>query len=192
MKVRSRTRIPAGLTLIIALLIGCDLFRTREAEPPESGRSTWETPRVPQDVLNNLASALFERNVVNYMLAFDSARFTFEADFAAQARDPTLRDWTYEDEYAHVTRLQRELPKNSHPLLLFTNSQETILGDSAQIRIRYSLAIEDTVDVIPDSMAGVADFTLHISRSGYWQIFRWKDNRTEEQSTWSDLKSALH
>jgi hypothetical protein len=185
-----------GLVLVMGLSIivsGCDLFRTRSAESPDTGRHTWNTPRVPGDVLDNLTSAIFERDAVNYLRAFDEQTFSYEADAVALAHDPSLAPWTYNTESRHVTRFFSEgtVPRDSVLVCVYGTPQETLLGDSAVVRVHYDLTAGIALTGAPHRMAGTADYYMRVGREGYWQVYLWKDSRTEEQSTWSDLKSLV-
>ncbi len=177
----------------IVMLSGCGLFSTRPAEEPDAGRRSWETPRVPRDVLTNLSNALFERDAVNYLRSFDPANFVFEADNIALANDPSLAPWIYEDESSHITSLLSEgtLPRDSLLFVIFTSPTETVLHDSAEIVTPYDLTAGVALSGAPHQMAGTVHFYLRMGSEGYWQIYRWSDARTQEQNTWSDLKSLV-
>ena len=183
------------LILLVATVIwsGCGLFSTRPAEEPDSGRRSWETPRVPQDVLTNLSNAMFERDAVNYLRSFEPASFTFEADNIALANDPSLAPWVYDDEASHIASLLSEgtLPRDSLLFVIFTSPTETVLHDSAEIVTPYDLTAGVALSGAPHRMAGTAHFYLRMGSEGYWQIYRWADARTQEQNTWSDLKSLV-
>ncbi|MBI5059780.1 hypothetical protein HZB60_08385 [candidate division KSB1 bacterium] len=172
---------------------GCDLFRTRDAEPPDSGRSSWETPLTPADVLDNLAASMFEHNAEDYRRSLDSRDFVFEADAVALAQDPALADWGYEEEVSHVVSLmsQGTLPSDSVLTVVFFTTDATVFGDSAQLTTGYALTAQLAVSGAPRDMAGTAEFVLGLGSEGYWQIRRWRDSRTEAQNTWSDLKSLV-
>jgi hypothetical protein len=180
---------------MLALLTaaGCDLFNTRDAETPDSGRNTWQTPREPADVLVNLRAALIERDAVNYLRSFESSSFQFEADPVALSRDPSLADWGYDEESQHITRLFSEgtLPRDSLISLLFVAPDVTILGDSALIRTGYELEAGVALAGVPHHVAGTADFRLRVGGEDYWQIHYWRDTRTEDEATWSDFKSLV-
>jgi hypothetical protein len=172
---------------------GCGLFSTRNAEAPDTGRNTWETPREPADVLDNMRAAFIERDAVNYLRSFESSSFRFEADPVALSRDPSLADWGYEQESQHISRLFSEgtLPRDSLVSLVFTAPDVTFLGDSALIRAGYDLTAGVALAGVPHHVAGTADFNLRIGGEGYWQIHYWRDTRTEDQATWSDFKSLV-
>ena len=188
------TRITLILLLFAAVLLnGCGLFSTRNPEAPDTGRRTWETPRVPDDVLTNLRSALFEKDAVNYLRSFDSQTFQFIADQVTVARDPSVANWNYDSESQHIAKLfsSGTLPTDSVLIVTFTSPVETILGDSAEVRIHYDLQAGVALAGVPHHVAGTADFFFRIGTEGYWQINRWQDTRTEDVSTWSDFKSLV-
>ena len=179
---------------VAVLLPGCGLFSTRPAEEPnEGGRNSWETPRVPSDALTNMSNALFERDAENYLRSFDPESFSFEADNVALANDPSLAPWVYEDESSHITSLLNEgtLPPDSLLFVVFTSPTETVLHDSAEVLTPYDLTAGVALTGAPRRMAGTAHFYLRMGDEGYWQIYRWSDSRTQEQDTWSDLRSLV-
>ena len=182
------------LILLSAVLCGCGLFSTRPAETPESGRSSWETPRVPADVLTNMSNALFERNAVNYLRSFHQEDFTFDADNVALANDPTLAPWHYEQESRHIISLLSEgtLPRDSLLFVIFTSPNPVSTpADSADILTPYEITAGVALAGAPHHMAGTAHFYLRMGSEGYWQIYRWVDLRTQDANTWSDLKSIV-
>lgn len=193
MKRGAKARLVLTAATLLALTVGCDLFTTRDAEPPDSTRNTWITPREPRDVLDNLSSAIFERSTVNYMRSFDAQGFLFEADPVALNRDPSLAEWGYDEENAHVGTLFSEgtVPRDSSLYVVFTVTDETLLGDSAEVYAQYELKAGTALAGVPYSMSGTAYFFLRMGSESYWQVYRWKDLRTEDESTWSDLKSLV-
>jgi hypothetical protein len=150
-------------------------------------------PREPDDVLDNLRSALFEKDAVNYMRSFDSGGFEFEADQVALNRDPSLAEWEYEEENAFARQLFDEgtIPRDSVYIAGFTISDESQLGDSAEIHAHYELQAGVALAGVPHHVAGTVYFYLRMGSESYWQIYLWKDLRTDEASTWSDFKSLV-
>jgi hypothetical protein len=177
----------------LLLLSGCDLFSTRNPESPDAGQSAWEIPRIPEDVLTNMKESLSGRNAANYLLSFDAEVFLFEADPEALQQNSSLADWDYQDESDHINRLFSEgtLPRDSATAVVFLTVEPTTVGDSAEVIADYSLRAEVALSGSPGLMAGRAHFYMHIGEAGYWTIYYWRDQRTEEQSTWSDLKSLV-
>ena len=183
----------SGFLSICVFAGGCGLFSTRSAEAPDADRQLCEPPREPKDVLVNMSNALFSRDAVCYLQSFDATDFTFEADNVALANDPTLAPWYYEQEVGHITSLLNEgsLPPDSLLFVIFTSPMQTILHDSAEVLTPYELTAGIAISGAPRRMAGTAHFYLRMGSDGYWQIYRWVDSRTQEQNTWSDLKSLV-
>jgi hypothetical protein len=184
---------PLIVVILACALAGCSLFRTRDPETPDTTHHTWNTPRVPADVLNNMRYAIFERDVVNYLRTFEPSSFAFEADAVALSHDPSLANWNYDAESRHVTRLFSEgtVPTDSLLVAVFGTPDETLLGDSAVVRVHYDLTAGLALTGVPHRLAGTADFYMRLGREGYWQVYHWRDSRTENQNTWSDLKSSV-
>jgi hypothetical protein len=67
----------------------------------------------------------------------------------------------------------------------------TILGDSALIHAGYELTAGVVLAGVPHRVSGTADFRLRIGEGAYWQIYYWRDTRTEDEATWSDFKSLV-
>jgi hypothetical protein len=187
------TRKLAVLFGLFLLTAGCGLFSTRNPEAPDTGRRTWNPPRVPLDVLSNISSAMLERDPVNYLRSFDADHFRFEADPVALAGNPAMAGWGYAEESQYISRLLNEgtLPRDSLLSVVFTSIEQTPLADSTQIHAQYELTAGVALTGVPHHMAGTADFFVRMGGDGYLQIYRWRDFRTENQSTWSDFKSSF-
>jgi hypothetical protein len=188
---------PVPRRLIFALLPlllcgGCGLFSTRNPEAPATGRSLWETPREPQDVLGNMRLTLADRDAVNYLRSFVPEHFLFIADQVALSRDPSLAGWGYEEEAQHVANLfsAGTLPTGG-VLVTFTSITQNFVNDTAEVRAHYDLQAEVALTGVPHHVAGNAVFTIITGPEQFWQIIRWQDSRTEELSTWSDFKSLV-
>ena len=94
--VKRITLLCAGLTMVAA---GCDLFQTREPEPPSQGTSCNATPDVYDVVLKNLTCAIAEQNADNYVRCF---------------ADPNLQQFVFEpspDEQSKFTLWTLDFPR---------------------------------------------------------------------------------
>jgi hypothetical protein len=132
------------VTLLCVLLVGCELFQTRDPEEPEGARGSWEVPISPEDVLTNLSLAMFERNAANYMRAFPQDSFTFSADPIVVQQQPGMAVWERANEQAHINSLLGEgvLPGDSVLFVIFSAVQQTLLGDTAHITAHYDLTAQ--------------------------------------------------
>ena len=181
------------IALVILFVSGCDLFTTREAETPDTRRSSWERPLVPRDVLRNMTLALAERNTVDYLLSFGTDTLAFIPDAVALSNYPELEGWGITEETRHITQLLSGgvLPGDSILAVIFDDLEQTQLPDSAYLREKYTLLAGVTVPGSAHQMMGTAEFYLKMGQEGYWIIERWVDQRTEGQPTWSDLKAMV-
>ncbi|NUO18541.1 hypothetical protein HUU59_03750 [bacterium] len=183
------------VTFSVPLLFaaGCELFETREPEPPAGARGSWEVPISPEDVLTNLSLSLFERNSSNYMRSFSPDSFVFMADPIVLQQHPSMSVWETANEQSHINSLFSEgvLPSDSILFVVFSAIEQTLLGDTAHITTHYELTAQVAIAGSPGRMAGEAQFSLEIGDQGYWEIRRWSDQRTEEAASWSDLKALV-
>jgi hypothetical protein len=182
-----------GILLLALVLAGCDLFSTRTAEPPDQSRHEWEVPVVAGDVLRNMADALAQHDAVNYLRSFSGDSLVFEADPAALSLYPSLQNWDYtaESQMANQLFSLGTLPADSLLTVVFTNQVENPTADSTLIRADYTLTAHVAVSGVPRDMAGTAEFVLRKGRDSYWQIYRWRDFRAGEQTSWSEFKSLV-
>lgn len=182
-----------SLFILILLLAGCELFDTRDPQSPAGDQGSWETPQQPRDVLTNLGLSLFEKNAANYLRSFDADSFLFIADPAVQQQQPSIAGWDYAREQSHINSLFSEgsLPSDSAVFVVFTQTDETVLGDSAQVIASYSLTAQLALAGRPGDMRGESQFWFRVGREGYWVISRWTDLRTESEASWSDLKALV-
>ncbi len=179
--------------IVVFLLGGCDLFSTRDAEDPDAGRSSWDIPRVPRDVLRNITLALAERNDVDYLRSISSDSFSFIADAVTLSNYPELAGWNLTEETRHITQLLSGgvLPNDSILAVVFESIEQTEWPDSAFLQEKYTLLAGVTVPGVAHQMSGTVEFHLVVESEGYWVIRRWVDRRTEGEPTWSDLKALV-
>src|SRR6202008_3285660 len=113
------------LVLCTVSLQKCDIFQTRDPEPPTQSTSTRKPPDTPEIVLDNLKSAIQEHNVENYIRSFvdttlpgaPSFSFSASGDFAG-----LFRSWQLEDERRYFQNLGA--PVSGVPFLTFSNLQQ--------------------------------------------------------------------
>jgi len=181
------------VTVLCALVFGCDLFETRQPEDPEGARGSWEIPLTPDAVLTNLSLSLFERNAANYMRSFAADSFVFTADPVVVQQRPDLAEWNYASEQSFVNSLFGEgvLPQDSIVFVVFSAVEATQLSDTAHVTARYEFTAQVAIAGAPGVMSGEAQFSMKLGNQGYWEIRGWSDRRTEDQATWSELKALL-
>jgi hypothetical protein len=187
-----------GLVALLMTTQGCDIFSTRTPEKPSEASSSFVPPTTPSIVIDNLVSAIRERNTENYIRCFvDSSfsqnRFVFQATQSAQTASGSLfRDWNLSSERSYFENVRSKVPEGAESTLLLTDGKfETIQADSAVYTATYTLVVQHTVQNIPQQAQGTLLFVLTLDRNNSWSIYRWIDNKTGNDFSWSDFKARF-
>lgn len=180
--------------LMACLLSHCDLFTPRTPEQPIGNAGTWQQPDTPQRVIENLRSALAERNVQNYLRSLSNT-LLFKPTLEAETRDPILwTAWRLAEEETYFNRLRTAATLFSGHGLELLNVEQVILDnthvsfDAAyQLRMPHSRTDEN----IPSYVQGRLVWTMVQGTDGLWRLERWVDQGTNGAPSWSDLKAAF-
>jgi hypothetical protein len=199
-----------GVVIVIACA-GCDLFSTREPEPPDTGSNFIWTPATSIDYLiADFTGALQALDASNYARSFvqptDSLAggtqpFQF---FISPGLDESQKSlfvgWNVESERAYVSKLKSLLAKGAKLTVLLTNRVVDQSSNSAALSADYTLSIpvEGTNTVIPSVAAGSFQMQLRLATTEQgtkeWRIVTWSDFPPQNGSTsktWSELKAKL-
>jgi hypothetical protein len=180
------------------LFVSCDLFTTREPEPPTGSSSGGrQFPRDPQTVMDNFVDAVGRRSSVDYMNIFstdegDSAKFEFVPDPESVRSFPGRFDsWDLkqEERFSATLFAAATTPLDSISYLDIVIDRETVIGDSAQTSAQYDLRIGHLRAGAPRQMSGRMDIEMVKGDDGGWTVRRWVDVRLAGSSCWSDLKA---
>ncbi len=171
------------------------MFSTRAPEPPTGASGTsWELPRNPEDVLDNMANAIGRRSSADYIRSFDETEtneFVYIPDPATEAERPGFFDgWSIDRERKFMESLlsPSTTPADSIAMLIYEIDRETVIGDSAQMYFTYNLHIGHVIEDAPIQMDGRSELTLRRGKGGGWYINAWKDFRIGSNDCWSDLR----
>lgn len=172
----------------------CDLFQTRDPEPPSQSNSTFDPPVSPDIVLHNLQFALTEYNIDNYIRCFVDPtvqRYEYIASQEVQANFSNLfAQWNLEAERRYFQNLGP--PTNASPFLTFSNQQTiSVSSDSVIYNMNYTLFFPHRRSNIPQAVQGNMQVSLGTDNQRRWSIHRWQDFKTMSDSTWSYLKAAF-
>jgi hypothetical protein len=199
MKCRANAQL-LGLGLLTVLAsAGCNLFETRDPEPPSQSSSTFVPATDPSLVFSNMTSAFRDLNSVNYLKAFaDSSssgrNFSFEPTQQAKIKyGGVFLTWNRLSEQQYFENLRSKIPSGSAATLSFESlTVQSLQSDSAQYEATYRLTVPHTVATLPTQATGKAQFLLIADRSRNWVIARWVDLTISTSTfSWSDLKGAF-
>ena len=175
-----------GLSLI--LLTAC--FETRTVEPPSSGSSDWISPTDYEILLNNLQTAISQRDVQNYLRCFnqDLLRFTPAASLLTDNQS-IWQNWSIQDEQAYLENVVNKLTVNSgNSLFLEQLDLQDVSADSLRYVGNYTMRINHNDTTLTDLFKGQIQLVVKINSFSEWEIHTWEDVETVADSSWSLLK----
>jgi hypothetical protein len=203
--VRRRRALCVALGAFVLLHAQACIFVTRQPEPPDTRRSSFQPPTSSQIVLANFQAALREKNVENYiqcLVSDDSAtslaatrRFVFEPSAEAAARFAgVFAIWNTAKERQAFLALTASISPQSSPALQLLNSRfELLTPDSAVYVSDYLLRPNYQISGAPEEFSGTLRFTIASFPNGFWAISRWSDQAGAQSPapTWSVLKAQF-
>jgi hypothetical protein len=186
-------------SFLVLTQLACNIFETREPEPPTQSSSTFEPATEPSFVFSNMTNAFADLNSVNYLKSFaDSSSagrsFSFEPTQQAKIKyGGVFLTWNRQSEQQYFENLRSKIPSGSTATLLFEPpTLQSLQSDSAQYEVTYRLTVPHTVATLPTVATGKAQFLLIADRSRNWVIWRWIDLTTSTSTfSWSDLKGEF-
>lgn len=191
-------RLPATLILLLALTAaGCDLFSTRDPEPPSSGSSTFVPPTSPDLVIANLENAVAEKSTENFLRCLvdtlnSSQRYVFIPTAAAAGRYvTTFAGWSLQSERAWFSALKAFSEADAPSSLALTGGFSVIAADSAIYEGEYDLSFRHGVSSVSENARGTLQFVMHTDRNSIWSITRWTDLPRGEETSWSEWKGRF-
>jgi hypothetical protein len=179
------------------VLAGCDLFSTRDPEPPTVRGSGIVPPTSPSIVLDNLKSAIASKNSSDYMrclldtLSSDRS-YLFIPTAGATARYPSIFSyWGLQTESSYFANLAALTETEAPSSLVLNGGFDLFASDSAIYNAEYELTFRHGVSNVPEVVTGTLQFTLATDRSNFWSIIRWTDLPKGTEASWSDLKGRF-
>lgn len=176
----------------------CNIFETREAEPPSQSGVQYDQQTFPSSVISNLQKAISEKNEVRYIACFTNPSppqrtFTFipSAD-AAEIYAIVLRNWTHQQEQSYFQNLiaRRKQPQSFSNLTLIAKDSVVSGNESRTYSYDYTLTFEHNEPGFTQTVRGSLQFTL-VNDNSEWTISRWVDLKTRTDLTWSSLKGKF-
>ncbi|MBI1802922.1 MAG: hypothetical protein HY033_10990 [Ignavibacteriae bacterium] len=186
--------IAALLTGIFLLLFsGCDLFQTRDPEPPTQGSSTYETPTTYDKVLRNLQFSVADKNLNNYLGCFVDttvrAYIFIAAEDARRGYPDVVSQWSLESEQRYFRNL-KEATSSTPSLTIADTPPVYVSTDSVLYDLNYTLFFPHNRSGVPQIVRG--NMQLSLGTDGKrWSIHQWRDSKTTSDSTWSYLKAVF-
>jgi hypothetical protein len=192
------------LILFIALtLTSCELFMTREPEPPDTSRPVFVPPTSPELVIQNLINAFSEKNADNYAICFadetfDGFPFVFQPASDASSSFPgVFTVWDINSERRYFESVSLSIAEGVSPeLQISTIFPNYLKPDSAILVTDYRIRLNHQRQDIPQNYSGTLQFTFRTKSGGLWCISDWYDTPPTQSDTtagsWSLIKAYFY
>ncbi|TAE60300.1 MAG: hypothetical protein EAZ89_01645 [Bacteroidetes bacterium] len=181
-----------GMALLYALLcLGClSCFRIRPVEPPDSSVSEWVSPTDYEILLNNLRTAIAQRNVQNYQRCFDPEFFRFTPAASLYNDNESIwQNWSLQDEQTWIENVFGALTSPSgNSLILEEVDLQDVTSDSLRYVGTYQLRMNHSDTSLTTLFQGQIQLLIRQNSFNEWEIRRWADVETQPDSSWSQLK----
>jgi len=188
------------LVIILLLIssVSCDIFETRDPEPPDQQRSNYLPATSPEILIQNLIDSFADKDVVNYQNTFvtglSNKDFTFVPSSTALSRFQNLwPTWNIDAEVQYFNNMKTAVP-DELPILLsglsLSPESFSIFGDSLRYNSEYFISVPQ-INSEPLIFQGNLELSM-INVSTVWLVYFWKDNAIEDNPSWSDLKGSVY
>ncbi|MEX2400879.1 MAG: hypothetical protein WD423_08925 [Rhodothermales bacterium] len=183
-----RLAVPAFLALSLS---ACDVFSPRSPEHPIEDVGTFVQPDTPDQVVDNIRTAVAELNARNYRRSFaDDLTFTPTTD--ASARDPSVwTGWSAQEEESYFLALAEAARLTADNELGLSDVEQTAGAARFTIDASYTLRVNHRRADLPTTLQGRLVWTIDQGEDGLWRVTSWTDRTVGDAASWSDLKAAF-
>ncbi len=183
--------------LFLVILVSCDIFDSRDPEPPDTGRSNFIAATTREILFQNLVNSLQEKVLENYMACFvDSAflnrTFKFVPSAGSSSQFSVLANWSLDSESQYFTNVRSNTLENSPIILNLSNEVSNIQSDSAFYQFDYILTVPLADESKDGIYRGSLQFAIQLDSRKQWVIIEWKDIKKEDMQSWSELKGFYY
>jgi hypothetical protein len=190
----------AVLFIFLLIIVGCELFTTREPEKPDTGETGYIPPTEPEILILNFENSIKRLNADNYIKCFfdeignHPLKYKFYPTASALAMYPSMfDDWSVESERRLINRIASQFGSESLQLVFPNRKPILETPDSAIFAADYVLTLPQKSQNQITDFRGRIQLTLISKPNGLWYISRWFDYPIEqvdsENNTWSILKA---
>lgn len=178
----------------------CNLFDTRDPDPPNSSNETLPNPTSPDALLSNFISAFQQKNAVEYGKLFadtsvHSKQFQFIPNQSSASRYAVIfSTWNKTAEIEYFKKAIAAINSSSTPLVTFNNPSQLVLyqSDSAFYTANYTIFLPHSHSGLTQQFTGRCELYLAPDKNKVnWMIYRWTDFETSKDSSWSELKGQF-
>ena len=178
------------IAFLFLFLQGCDLFETRDPEPPNQGTSGNQPATDHSIVLSNLRTAIFENNVENYLRCFADTSFRSYLFVPSPEEQAKFSQWDLEAERRYFAAMGASLRSGTSMSLSDSTMTRSVSAGTAVYSLHYAFFVPHQEAGVPRLVQGNMDlYFAEDSRLHLWSIYKWVDTKTASDSTWSYLRA---
>ncbi|NNE35124.1 MAG: hypothetical protein HKN13_07815 [Rhodothermales bacterium] len=179
------------LFLSICFSGACSLFSTRSPEDPLTDAGTFSQPDTPEQVVDNLISAIAELNTLNYRRSLNE-NLIFHPTASAEARETVFANWGRAQEEQYFSAASAAAIMNTGHGLVLNDRSFSIRSDTEFIfDATYVLTINHRQPAAPTEAQGRLQWIIVQGSGGLWDLMEWTDQELGSVQAWSDLKAEF-
>lgn len=183
--------------ILIFTFSTCDLLTTRDAENPETGRSSYIAATTPDQLFINLQNSFAEKIEKDYISNFVDSSFLkinykFTPSSEAIVKYNILSDWDLEAEKSYFRNLINNIGDGKQIILSLQLVSNSVTENSENRNYNYSITLPIESETIPNFYKGNAFFNIRLDENNQWVIVEWIDNKSEDYPSWSELKGRFY
>lgn len=178
-------------TIFSLILLVClsSCFQTRNVEPPDSLGSDWVSPTNYEQLLQNFKKAVQNGNEQNYIRCLSASNFQFTPTAAVYNGNESIwQNWLPDNEKTYLLNIRSAVSGIGNNLEINVVDEQTSSADSVKYIANYTLTIPFKDSTICRVYKGQMILSLKLNLTGEWEMLRWTDVETHQDSAWSNLK----
>ena len=173
------------------------MLETRDAEDPDTNRSSYVIATTPDQLFINLKNSFTEKIVKDYTSSFvDSSflslQFMFTPSSEAIFKYNVLTEWDLEAEEIYFRNLINAIDENKNIQLTLELLSNSVDGNSENRNYNYTISLPEFDESTSLIFQGNAFFTVNLDENNQWVITEWTDTKTGDNPTWSELKGRFY
>ena len=182
---------------LLLFITSCNLLETRDAEDPDTNRSSYIIATTPDQLFINLKNSFTEKIVKDYTSSFvDSSflslQFMFTPSSEAIFKYNVLTEWDLEAEEIYFRNLINAIDENKNIQLTLELLSNSVDGNSENRNYNYTISLPEFDESTSLIFQGNAFFTVNLDENNQWVITEWTDTKTGDNPTWSELKGRFY
>ena len=182
---------------LLLFITSCNLLETRDAEDPDTNRSSYIIATTPDQLFINLKNSFTEKIVKDYTSSFvDSSflslQFMFTPSSEAIFKYNVLTEWDLEAEEIYFRNLINAIDENKNIQLTLELLSNSVDGNSENRNYNYTISLPEFDESTSLIYQGNAFFKVNLDENNQWVITEWTDTKTGDNPTWSELKGRFY